>query len=118
MFQDCLELTSIDLSNFIFCNVGTFNFTLLGCKNFKYFSLPNNLPNDCNNFINATFIGMFYGCSSLTYIDLSYIKLNSDIRDIEYIFMGCDNIESIKLKGIFNFSNFLSDYLWINLMHR
>ena len=54
---------------------------------------------------------MFSGCSSLTSIDLSYISLNGNINHLSYIFRDCNNIESIKLKGIL----VLTDLIYIEI---
>ena len=104
MFQDCLELTSVDLSNYNFCNVKTLNSMFSGCKNLQFFNLPKNLSINCINFENADFTEMFSGCSSLTSIDLSYITVNG-INNINNMFLDCSNIESIILKGNLLFEN-------------
>ena len=101
MFQDCTQLTSIDLSNFNFCNVGLFNNMFSGCKNLEFFILPKNIPINCINIEDADFSEMFSNCSSLTSIDLSDIIFNGK-DDIDDKFTNCDNIESLKLEGNLN----------------
>ena len=101
MFQDCKNITSIDLSNYNFCNAGKFNNMFSGCINLEFFILPQNLSIDCINYENLDFSEMFSNCISLTSIDLSVIKFNG-INNINNIFLNCDNIQSIKLKGKLN----------------
>ena len=98
MFQDCEKLTSIDLSNFNFCNVEKFNKMFSGCTNLQHFSLPKELPSNCINFKNVDFSEMFFNCVSLTSIDLSYIAFDY-VNNITNIFSNCFKIQSIKLKG-------------------
>ena len=105
MFQDCVKLTSIDLSNFNFCNVKKFNNMFSGCTNLRYFSLPKKIPLNCINFENIDFSEMFFNCVSLTSIDLSDMTFYG-INNITNIFSNCSNIQSIKLKGEY----FESDY--------
>lgn len=38
---------------------------------------------------------MFYGCSSITSIDLRKLKLSNNIEDISQMFGGCNNLETI-----------------------
>ena len=115
MFQDCINLTSIDLSKYNFCNVGKFNSMFSGCIKLNYFSLPQNLSINCINFENADFSEMFSDCSSLTSIDLSGISFNG-INNINNIFSNCNNIESIKLKGSLNFPFFINlNTIYINI---
>ena len=102
MFQDCLQLTSINLSHYNFCNVGKFNNMFSGCKNLEFFALPKNLSLDCIDTNNVDFTEMFSDCSSLTSIDFSGITFNG-IGKINNIFFNCENIQSIKLKGNLNF---------------
>ena len=105
MFQDCVKLTSIDLSNFNFCNVTKFNNMFSGCTNLRYFSFPKKIPLNCINFENIDFSEMFFNCVSLTSIDLSDMTFYG-INNITNIFSNCYNIQSIKLKGEY----FESDY--------
>ena len=102
MFQDCIQLTSIDFSRFNFCIVGKFNHMFKGCKNLEFFTLPKNISVNCDSIENADFTEMFSDCSSLTSIDLSDISFNG-INNIEGLFFKCESIESIKLKGTLTF---------------
>ena len=101
MFQDCKYLISVDLSNFNFCNVGKFNKMFSGCINLNNFLLPKNLSLNCINFENVDFSEMFSDCSSLTSIDLSGIEFKG-INNVNNMFLNCENIESIKLRGTLN----------------
>ena len=101
MFQDCKNLISVDLSNFNFCNVGKFNKMFSGCINLNNFLLPKNLSLNCINFENVDFSEMFSDCSSLTSIDLSGIEFKG-INNVNNMFINCENIESIKLRGTLN----------------
>ena len=72
-----------------------------GCINLNNFLLPKNLTLNCTNFENVDFSEMFSDCSSLTSIDLSGIEFKG-INNVNNMFLNCENIESIKLRGTLN----------------
>ena len=102
MFEDCIELSSIDLSEFdIFYKATKLNNMFFGCKKLKYVNWPNYLKTNNIYFNSADFSNMFFDCSSLTSIDFSFFNLNIS-NYMENIFYNCINLKSIKMKGNLN----------------
>lgn len=89
MFKDCSSLTSIDLSNFT-------------CERLKD---THPTPSSDSGYSLAGTSSMFEDCTKLQYVNLSGFRTdyngNPSKFIMEYMFWGCENIESI------NFSNFV-----------
>jgi len=85
MFNNCQKLSSIDISNFRFNKTEKMQYFFSNCRNLETIIFPKQL-----NYVNDSMIGnnMFSECSSLTSIDLTFLKLKSVI-DINYMFLNC-----------------------------
>lgn len=124
MFQDCYNLTSLDLSTFNTSNVTNmaamfydcYNLTSLDLSSFNTSNVTNmsNMFHDCwsltsldlSNFntSNVTVMkAMFDGDTSLTSLDLSTFN-TSNVTTMEYMFGSCKNLTSLDLSS-FNTSN-------------
>lgn len=93
MFNNCQKLSSIDISNFCFNKTKEMQYFFSNCRNLETIIFPKQL-----NYVNDSMNGnnMFSECSSLTSIDLTFLKLKSVI-DINYMFLNCKKLETIKL---------------------
>ena len=102
MFKDCKNLISVDLSNFILPDPNNLEYMFTSCSNLKYLLFPKTSLNYPTNLYK-----MFSYCSSLTSIDLTNLTLkNAYIKDIFY---GCNNLESVEMKGNFENKESFSD---------
>ena len=110
MFSYCKNLSTINLSNLSIKPTGTGNVNLADmfreCTNLTTITFGNDFYDDTN--LNAsTQIGtMFYGCSGLTSLDLSGLKINHGGNGY-YIFTNCKNLTHIDMRN-FNFTTFAS----------
>ena len=99
MFEGCIDITSIDLSN-IDTN------TITNMKNMFYqcFNITSIIGLSNFNTSNVTNMnGMFYWCSSLPSIDVSSFD-TSNVTDMKLMFSTCEKVTSIDLSN-FNTSN-------------
>ena len=98
MFNGCLKLTSLDLSNFNTSNVTNMHSMFNNCSSLT--SL------DLSNFNTSKVIDMnqmFRYCSSLTSLDVSGWD-TSKVTDMDGMFRGCSSLTSLDLSN-FNTSN-------------
>ena len=100
MFSDCKSLTSIDLSTWSINNPVSLNGLFYRCNNLTNIVLPSNL----NLSVIKSTIRMFYECSSLTNIDLSNFGTGIDesttlITDMNDMFHGCRKLETANLSS-------------------
>lgn len=100
MFSSCGSLKSIDLSTWSINNPVSLNGLFSNCNNLTNIVLPSNLN---LSVIKAT-TKMFYGCSSLTSIDLSSFGTGIDesttlITDMSNMFCGCRRLETASLSS-------------------
>lgn len=87
-FQDCYQLTSLDLSSWDMSKVTNMSFAFENCNNLR------NINFGSNNFKNVTTLyRAFRSCHSLT-LDLSDFDF-SNLQSLEYSFSG--NLKEIKL---------------------
>jgi len=119
MFQGCSALTSINLSNWNTKNVGDMSHMFSGCSLLEYLDVSKwdvsslygtmEMFKDCSLLktinlsgwrpaVNANFFanlnGMFYGCSSLTAVDLSGFDLSSvGTNSCSNTFVGTDSLK-------------------------
>ena len=120
MFINCSSLTSLDISNFDTSNVSDMSLMFLGCSSLKSLDVSkfntsnvidmHQMFDDCISLksINfgshfytnkATDMGlMFYGCSSLTSLDISNFD-TSNVTDMQYMFYGCTALKSLDVSG-------------------
>ena len=93
MFHNCLQLISLDLSNFDTSNVTNMSWMFYSCRNLT--SL------DVTNFDTSkvtTMVSMFNYCDNLTSLDLSNFD-TSNVTNIYQMFYYCSNLKLIKLLG-------------------
>ena len=91
MFNGCINITEIDLSNFDTSSVMEMNNMFSGCSSLISLNLSNL---DTSSVMDMN--GMFSGCSSLHSLDLSNFDLSSVGPNM---FKGCSNLEYINLKS-------------------
>ena len=72
MFRKCINLTSIDLSNFNTNNLETASSMFEECKELTSIDLSSFMDTKLKNISN-----IFFNCPSLKYIDISSIKWNN-----------------------------------------
>ena len=94
MFNYCGSLTSLDLSSWDFSNVTNTSYMFGDCTNL--YDLYINNYNDSWNISNMC--GMFYYCSCLSSIDLSY-WYTYNLQDTSYMFYGCNNLYELYLNN-------------------
>ena len=97
MFAECIKLKQIDLSNFYSKEV-----TNMSCMFRQCISLDAYILNiDTQNVIDMS--GMFYGCESITKLDLSNFN-TQNVENMSLLFCGCKSLENINLSR-FNTQN-------------
>ena len=120
IFQECSDVTEIDLSNFNTSSIKKMNGMFQGCTsltsiNFNNFDTSNiesmeNMFSGCSklislnlssfNLTNALRIdGMFNGCSQLNYLDISNFNALK-ITSIENMFYGCSSLKFLKFLNL------------------
>ena len=124
MFQECIELVYLDLSNFNTSNVSDMSFMFNNCQKLREIKGIKNF-----NTSNVTIMkAMFQKCYELEYIDLS--NFNTDkVTDMSLMFNKCIKLREIKginnfntskvtnMRSIFNFCNLL-DFLDLENFNR
>lgn len=122
MFQDCKNITSIDLSNLKTENVKDMSYMFSNCTNLNTINLSSfetlNVNKMKNMFCFCTkltqIIGlpsfntsnvvdmheMFFGCESLVSLDLSSFDF-TNAKDIRFMLFKCRNLKSLSIKAIF-----------------
>ena len=115
MFQNCINIIEIDLSNFVISSVNSMDFMFSGCSSLTSINLTNFVTSsvtsmqfmftgcsslkslDLSYFITSSVTvmqEMFSGCKSLTYLDLSYFDTSS-VNNMQQMFKECVNLEYI-----------------------
>lgn len=96
LFENCTNLTDVDLSFLNVSNVTRFGWAFSGCSNLKHIKLNGWDAGKGNNIQS-----MFEGCSSLTEIDLSGWKnAGNNITDNSYTtFSGLKSLNILNLSG-------------------
>ena len=98
MFDNCHNLTTLDLSNFDTSNVTDMNS--------MFFTCPNLTTLDLSSFNTSKVIAMnvmFNSCTSLTNLDLSSFD-TSNVTDMSHMFNSCSNLTTLDLSS-FNTGN-------------
>ena len=93
MFNDCTNLTSLDLSSFDTSMVTKMTTMFYNCSSLK--SL------DVSNFVTSKVTkmnGMFRGCIGLKSLDVSNFD-TSKVTDMGYMFRDCSGLKSLDLSG-------------------
>ena len=90
MFENCSNLTSIDLSTFDTSKVNTMGSMFKNCTSL--------VSADLSNFNTSRVIkmnGMFYRCKSISSLDLSNFD-TSKVTNMDSMFCNCNNLTTIK----------------------
>ena len=100
MFKNCKELSSLNLSeSFNTVNVTNMSSMFYGCSQLSSLSLSN------FNTEKVKFMpSMFYGCNKLSSLDLSNFNTEK-VTDMSYMFSGCQKLSSLTLSESFNTVN-------------
>lgn len=96
MFSNCENLTALDLSNFDTNNVTDMNSMFSWCKNLATLDLSNF---DTSNVTDMGY--MFYRCENLTTLDLSNFDV-SNVTSMKYMFIYCSNLNTVNVKNCNN----------------
>ena len=97
MFQNCGNLTSLDISNFNTSNVTNMYYMFYGCNKVASLNVSNFNTNKVTNMSS-----MFSGCSQLTLLDLSNFN-TSNVTNMSSMFSSCNKLTSLDI------SNFNTD---------
>ncbi len=100
MFQDCTNLTKVNLSKLKAANAKTMQYMFQGCTNLEEVILSSHDFGATSN----SFRSMFQGCEKLKKIDLSTMTNNGYVWEMMDMFNGCTNLEEV----ILNNSNFVT----------
>jgi len=99
MFQDCKNITSIDLSNLKTENINDMSYMFNNCTNLTTINLSSFETLNVNKMKN-----MFCFCTKLTQI-IGLSSFNtSNVVDMHEMFFGCENLASLNLSS-FDFTN-------------
>ena len=100
MFKNCKELSSLNLSeSFNTVNVTNMSYMFSGCQKLSSLTLSN------FNTEKVKFMpSMFYGCNKLSSLDLSNFN-TAKVTDMSYMFSGCQKLSSLTLSESFNTVN-------------
>ena len=93
MFEDCLSLTSLDLSGFNTANVTNMSRMFYGCEALTSLSLSN-----FNTAKVTDMSSMFYGCEALTSLSLSNFN-TAKVTDMSRMFYGCKALTSLNISS-------------------
>ena len=94
MFTNCKKLTNLDLSSFDTSNGTNMSFMFYGCSGLSSLNLINFKVNNV-----VTMNSMFAGCSILKTLDLWNNTETSSLKDMSYLFFGCNSLNYINLKS-------------------
>ena len=94
MFQNCIKMTSIDLSNLDTSQVTDMNHMFAYCHSLKSINFGNMITSSVENMN-----GLFYRCYNLTSIDLSKFD-TTKVTDMSLMFNECINLEKINFGNI------------------
>ena len=100
MFKNCKELSSLNLSeSFNTVNVTNMSSMFYGCSQLSSLALSN------FNTEKVKFMpSMFYGCNKLSSLDLSNFN-TENVTDMSYMFSGCQKLSSLTLSESLNTVN-------------
>ena len=110
MFQNCISLTSVDLSKINVSQISHFEEVFYGCTSLETINLTNF---EISHKSNINIDSMFYNCTSLKSLDLSSFK-PKQLYSMSKTFYNCYSLTSINLEKLY--SNLVKDmsYLFYN----
>ena len=94
MFINCKKIKDLDLSSFDTSNGTNMSFMFYGCSSLTSLNLTNFKVNNV-----VTMNSMFAGCSILKTLDLWNNSETSNLKDMSYLFFGCNSLNYINLKS-------------------
>ena len=101
MFENCTGLKTLDLSNLT--NVyGDFTGMFFGCENLEKIKLFQPIKNFDEYPLSFNMPTMFYGCKSLTTLDLSDFNIKECPSNVAYMFAECENLATIYVSENWN----------------
>ena len=89
MFEDCEDLTSLDVSHFDTSLVTDMSWMFLNCSSLINLDLSNFDTSQVTNMSN-----MFWSCDSLTSLDVSHFD-TSQVTDMHGMFAGCTSLTNL-----------------------
>ena len=92
MFDGCISLKELDLSNFNTENVETMSNMFFGCSSLKKLKISNFNTNKVKDFSH-----MFNKCSKLTVLDISNFKLEG--KNLDKMFVGIPEDLRIRIEN-------------------
>ena len=125
MFYDCKELSALDVSNWDVGSVTIMEFTFGGCRKIEYLDVSNwdvSKVTSFDSFLSSSssnvgnmglksidvskwntsnvvdMFGMFYGCGSLTKLDLRGLDVEN-VTNMSHMFCDCYNLTEIDYTG-------------------
>ncbi len=108
MFAQCKSIESLDLSKFDTSNVKYMAMMFRECTALKTLNVSSfnttSIVDDSADKYSYGLMGMFFGCSSLTSLDIRSFDTTS-VKNMYYMFAGCENLETLTLSNTFNTSN-------------
>ena len=108
MFAQCKSIESLDLSKFDTSNVKYMAMMFRECTALKTLNVSSfnttSIVDDSDDKYSYGLMGMFFGCSSLTSLDIRSFDTTS-VKNMYYMFAGCENLETLTLSNTFNTSN-------------
>ena len=108
-FEDCINLTSVDLSNVTSISDRGLEYAFWGCTNLTSVDLSG-LQSIGGNY---SLEYAFSGCTSLTSVDLSGLQSIGGNYSLQYAFRGCTNLTFVDLSSVMNISVWgLSHAFW------
>ena len=97
IFNDCKELSSLEIINFNTYNVKSLNHMFSNCSSLTSLNLSNFNTNNVQDMSD-----MFYNCTSLTSLNLTNFNTNN-VQDMSNMFCNCSSFTSL------NISNFITN---------
>ncbi len=108
VFQNCKALREVDISNFDLSNVRRIDEAFKNCCSLKNVKLMNNIAQN-SIYKDVYMLNLFYGCSSLEYVDMSVLP-NDKIYYTSCVFYGCESLNEVKF-GNYGISNATNMFL-------
>lgn len=109
MFNGCKKLQSLDVSRFGSEKLTTTKNMFAGCESLKELTLVTPLNNSFKTASVIDMEGMFYGCETLTKLDVTNLN-TTKVKTMSNMFYGCSSLKILDLRGfntgsIVNLSN-------------
>lgn len=90
MFENCLNLETIDVSKFNVEKVGNFGNMFYHCTNLSTINISNFYKATIKNYISLN--STFGGCTNLTYINFGNILSSGKVSSFYYMLVNCEKI--------------------------